>query len=646
MRPRPSSPALLLALLLGCAADGTSPATDAAPAPEAAPATEDTPEALAALERARELMRTGDPRDAMLELDEALALRAPGLAAEVQLLRGVATLQMGTEDGVPMLFEDAHAAFTRAAEAGIPAAWSGVARSAWMLHYQSGDPARMEEALDLAVRAVEERDAGRTLEDRLRQTPERTLSEIAYDYYRMTRTGALPPESAPELFEITRGSLENEIRIDPGDAWAWERLADLYLWEQRSDEARGTLARAVELEPDSEALHRARVRVLESTGGWGDVVPAYEEFVAAHEGSALGRWFLGTARYEAALAAMLAGEREQAEAFRAAEADFVATRELEPSYAESCRSYELVCRDGLGWSLYHAGDLEGAAAAFLSMEDLQEGGLRWEDPGRLFSGLRSLEFVVAAHNERWMQVFEQGSGVSYGQAFPHLEAAAELATRAFEYDPEAANAANNAGFFNRDLAVEYERQGVRALASEPSDEERAAERFARARETMEQSYEAYVVAARLAPTDARVINDTGLILTYYLQRDLDDARAYLEQALEVGLPALEGDFEDEEARTAAREAVGDAYQNLGVLELTLLGDAAAARPHFEASLQYERAPRVQVTSFFLPLCDAVEAGALSADDARAAHAWGELGLETVRERLAAVRRLREALGSE
>jgi tetratricopeptide (TPR) repeat protein len=591
-------------------------------------------------------MRTGDPRDAMLELDEALALRAPGLAAEVQLLRGVATLQMGTEDGVPMLFEDAHAAFTRAAEAGIPAAWSGVARSAWMLHYQSGDPARMEEALDLAVRAVEERDAGRTLEDRLRQTPERTLSEIAYDYYRMTRTGALPPESAPELFEITRGSLENEIRIDPGDAWAWERLADLYLWEQRSDEARGTLARAVELEPDSEALHRARVRVLESTGGWGDVVPAYEEFVAAHEGSALGRWFLGTARYEAALAAMLAGEREQAEAFRAAEADFVATRELEPSYAESCRSYELVCRDGLGWSLYHAGDLEGAAAAFLSMEDLQEGGLRWEDPGRLFSGLRSLEFVVAAHNERWMQVFEQGSGVSYGQAFPHLEAAAELATRAFEYDPEAANAANNAGFFNRDLAVEYERQGVRALASEPSDEERAAERFARARETMERSYEAYVVAARLAPTDARVINDTGLILTYYLQRDLDDARAYLEQALEVGLPALEGDFEDEEARTAAREAVGDAYQNLGVLELTLLGDAAAARPHFEASLQYERAPRVQVTSFFLPLCDAVEAGALSADDARAAHAWGELGLETVRERLAAVRRLREALGSE
>jgi tetratricopeptide (TPR) repeat protein len=646
MRPRPSSPALLLALLLGCATDGTSPATDAAPAPEAEPATEDTPEALAALERARELMRTGDPRDAMLELDEALALRAPGLAAEVQLLRGVATLQMGTEDGVPMLFEDAHAAFTRAAEAGIPAAWSGVARAAGMLHYQSGDPARMEEALDLAVRAVEERDAGRTLEDRLRQTPERTLSEIAYDYYRMTRTGALPPESAPELFEITRGSLENEIRIDPGDAWAWERLADLYLWEQRSDEARGTLARAVELEPDSEALHRARVRVLESTGGWGDVVPAYEEFVAAHEGSALGRWFLGTARYEAALAAMLAGEREQAEAFRAAEADFVATRELEPSYAESCRSYELVCRDGLGWSLYHAGDLEGAAAAFLSMEDLQEGGLRWEDPGRLFSGLRSLEFVVAAHNERWMQVFEQGSGVSYGQAFPHLEAAAELATRAFEYDPEAANAANNAGYFNRDLAVEYERQGVRALASEPSDEERAAERFARARETMERSYEAYVVAARLAPTDARVINDTGLILTYYLQRDLDDARAYLEQALEVGLPALEGDFEDEEARTAAREAVGDAYQNLGVLELTLLGDAAAARPHFEASLQYERAPRVQVTSFFLPLCDAVEAGALSADDARAAHAWGELGLETVRERLAAVRRLREALGSE
>ncbi len=643
MRLRSTSPALLLALLLGCTADGHR--TDADDAPQAAPAAE-APEALAALERARELMRTGDPRDAMLALDEALEVRDAELLAEVQLLRGVATLQMGTEDGVPMLFEDAHAAFTAAAKAGIHAAWSGVARAAWMLHYQSGDPARMEEALDLALRAVEERDPSRAFEDRLRHTPERTRSEVAYDYYRMTRTGALPPQSAGELFELTRSSLEDEVRLAPEDPWAWERLADLYLWEERPREARDTLERAVTLAPESEPLHKARVRVLESTGGWGDVVAAYEAFCADHEGSALGRWFLGTARYEAAVGGMLAGDRDQAAAFQAAEADFVRARELEPAYADSCRNYELVSRDGLGWSRFHAGDLEGAAAAFWSMEELAEGGLRWEDPGRLPSGLRSLEFVVAAHNERWMQVFEAGSGVSYGQAFPHLRAAAELATRSFEYDREAENAANNAGFFNRDLAVEFERQGVRALASEPADEARAAERFALAREAMERSYEAYVVAARLAPADARVINDTGLILTYYLQRDLDDARAYLEQALEVGLPALEGEFEDEEARTAAREAVGDAYQNLGVLELTLLGDPAAARPHFEASLRYERAPRVQVTGFFLPLCDAVEAGELPIEDVRAAHVWGDLDLDAVRERLAAVTRLRAALGTE
>lgn len=643
MRLRPPSSSLLLLLLVGCASDG--PATRPLD-PTTAEAPGESPTALAGLERARELMRTGDPRDAMLALDEALALEAPELRAEVQLLRGVATLQMGTEDGVPMLFEDSHASFVAAAEGGVQAAWSGVARCAWMLYYQSSDPARMEEALDLALLAVDERDPGRRLEAALRHTPERTRSEITFDYYRMTRTGALPPESAPELFELTRTSLEDEIRLAPEDPWAWERLADLYLWEERPRDARDTLERAVALAPESEALHKARVRVLESTGSWSDVVAAYERFVADHEGSALGLWFLGTARYEVAIAGLLAGEHDQAEAFRQAEAELVRTRELEPSYEAACRGYEVVCRDGLGWSHYHAGDLELAAEAFWSMEELQEGGLRWEDPGRLFSGLRSLEFVVAAHHGRWMQVFEADSGVGYGEAFPHLRAAAELATRLFEYDPEGGSTANNAGFFNRDLAVEYERQGIRALASKPPEDERAAELLGLATERMERSYEAYVVAARLAPTDARVINDTGLILTYYLQRDLDTARRYLEQALEVGLLALEGEFEDEEARTAAREAVGDAYQNLGVLELTLLGDAAAARPHFEASLQYERAPRVQVTGFFLPLCDALLAGELSVADARAAHAWGDLALETVRERLAAVTRLRSALGSE
>ena len=211
-------------------------------------------------------------------------------------------------------------------------------------------------------------------------------------------------------------ALEDEIRLAPEDPWAWERLADLYLWEERPRDARDTLERAVALAPESEALHKARVRVLESTGSWSDVVAAYERFVADHEGSALGLWFLGTARYEVAIAGLLAGEHDQAEAFRQAEAELVRTRELEPSYEAACRGYEVVCRDGLGWSHYHAGDLELAAEAFWSMEELQEGGLRWEDPGRLFSGLRSLEFVVAAHHGRWMQLFEADLGVGYGEA--------------------------------------------------------------------------------------------------------------------------------------------------------------------------------------------------------------------------------------
>ena len=640
MRFRTFALSLPFALLAGCASDGPAQETPEAPTPETA-----NTGALAALDRARELMKSGDPRDAMLELDEALVLEDPALQMEVQFLRGVATLRMGTEDGNPFFFEDAHTSFEAAAEAGAIAAWSGVARAAWMLYYQSGDPARMEEALDLALRAVEDRGERTELESYLQQTPERTLSEIAFDGYRATKTGALAPSRSEELFEITRSSLENEIRLEPSTAWSWEQLANLYLWEERGTDARTTIERAVTLNPESEALHKAQVRLIETAAGWAEVVTAYEAFVAAHEGNPLGHWFLATAQYEAALQAMLADKSDQSEGFRAAEASFLATRELEPSYAESCKNYEIVCRDGLGWSLFYADDLAGAEAAFWSMEDLQEGGLRWEDPGRLFSGMQSLEFVLAGHNANWEKGLTRGSGVSYSQAFPSLVKAADLSYAMFRYDAEAGNNANNAGYFNRDFAVQLEAQGVRALTGDTPDETRAAELFALSGKHMEQSYEAYQVAARLAPDDARTINDTGLILAYYLQRDLDGAVAYFEEAIRVGLPQLEAGIEDEEQRTMTREAVGDAYQNLGVLELTLRGDAAAAKPHFEESLKYERAPRVAVSLFFLPVCDAVVAGEIPADQVVQAHHWKDLDLEAVRAREAAMASVRAQLAA-
>jgi len=668
-----------LLLLTACASSS---------APEGGSKDASSPElqAQVALVDARRLMVEGQPRDAMVELDTALELEAEPV--ETLFLRGEATLRLGVEDGNAFFFEDSRAAFRTAAESGqAPAAWFGAARATWMLYYQSGDAQHLEEALGYLERGRTARAAGDRLERYLGETPERTVAEVGFTAYTAAKGGTLAEERAPELFEAARDALEAEIALDPTSAWGWGQLANLYLWEERREDARTTLATAIALSPTETGLHEARVRLAQEDGGWPEVERLYGEFSQEHDGAAIGHWWLGRAVYEQALEGLLAEQDDRGAAFERAETELARTRELEPSFAEACMAYEVICRDGRGWSAYYAGDLAAAEEAFWSMEELFEGGIQWEVQERLWSGVRSLNFLLSEHYSSWTRVFEADSGVTYPEAFASLQEAARLANRLFEYDADDKDHANNAGFFNRDVAVQYELQGTQLLTGPPAEteesaeteqsgeeaenagddsvtqaaadeasahedrdeeeaaarEEQAREAFARAREHMELSYEAYQRAAELAPRDARVINDTGLILAYYLQRDLDAARDYFERSIAVGLPQLEAGIEDEEERTMTREAVGDAYQNLGVVALTLEGDAATARRLFEKSLEYERAPRVQVTTFFLPLCARVESGEIPAARVIEAHYWKDLEVSQVLEREAVMAELREEL---
>ena len=615
--------------------------------PESTPTSESSPELLAqvALVDARRLMIEGDPRDAMVELDTALELA--GESVEILFLRGEATLRMGVEDGNAFFFDDSRAAFLKAAESGdAPAAWFGAARATWLLYFQSGDPAQLEEALGYLDRGTQERGATSRFEDYVSATPERTTAEVTFSAFTAAKSGTLPDDRAPELFETTRSALEAEIALDPTSPWGWGQLANLFLWEERREDARTTLAKGIELAPEDAGLHDSQSRLAAEDGGWSEVRTLYEGFVEQHDGLAIGHWWLGRANYEEALATMLAEQSDQGEAFSRAEAEFARAREIDENFSTSCYSYEVICRNGRGWSRYYAGELDEAAATFWEMEELFEGGLLWEVQDRLWSGVRSLNFLLSEYNSRWMEAFDEESDKTYSECFPWLEKAANLSTRLFEYDPEDRNHGNNAGYFNRDAGFQLELQGTAALTGEEPDEERAQELFAKAREHMEASYTAYVKAAELSPQDARVINDTGLILAYYLQRDLEAARDYFERSIAVGLPQLEAGIEDEEERTMTREAVGDAYQNLGVISLTLEGDAATAKRLFEQSLDYERGPRVQVTTFFIPLCERIESGKIAAARAIEAHYWKDLELDAVRLREKVMAELRAELAPQ
>jgi len=106
----------------------------------------------------------------------------------------------------------------------------------------------------------------------------------------------------------------------------------------------------------------------------------------------------------------------------------------------------------------------------------------------------------------------------------------------------------------------------------------------------------------------RLLNDCALILANYLQRDPDEAERMLRRAIELGelqLPALakaaaeEGlDADEKHKRSLAQQelvsAVGDAWQNLGVLQLTLRGDAHKAQEYLEKCRGMGPDPRTEV----------------------------------------------------
>lgn len=597
-----------------------------------------------ALSVAREEVRSGDPRDAMLALDEAV--RVAPEDPEVQLLRGVSSLRMGQEDGNPLMFADAREAFLAAARTGrADIAWLGAARAGWLSYYATNNAGELADALAHAKAGIERMGEAPTFVEYLDFDPDRTYAEVAFAAYVASKSGALPSERSAALFEDTRAALESVLGLAPSDPWAWGQLSNLYEWEGRLEEARGVLERGLAISPDDPTLHDSLVRVTSALGGWEETLSVYEAFMADHDALAVGPWQAGRATYELALARMLESRSDQSAGFQDAEALFRTARELDESYTQASLGYEVVCRDGMGWSLYFGGELDLAADAFFSMEELFEGGLRWGVEGKLLTGVASLEFLLAQHNAAWEAGWGESSPPAwapergdYDGRFAHLVKAAELASRLFEYDPESSDYANNAGYFHRDTATQLEAQGAELLLDKDAGEEAATPLLRGAVEHMERSYAAYTRAAELSPDDPRVQNDTGLILVYYLQRELDTAQAYLERALALGQPLLDAGIEDEAHRAFISEAVGDAHQNLGMLELTLRGNAAAARAHFEASLSgYERSDdaALKTRHRLIPLCDLLEAGEVSAELLRDAYAWKDLSPELVLRRLAA-----------
>jgi len=527
------------------------------------------------LDQAERVLDGGDPERALAMLDRSArtnpeSARLYSLRARARYLVG---LQLGA-DGKELVQAALDDGLRSARARGGPEDWTQASVAAFWL----GEVGAAREYSDQAV----ERAAARADGEAERARAQASVAEL-----RALAMSAIQPGELTEPAARTRRALEEYLGFAPGDLWTWQQLTEVLEQYELAGRAEAATARALEFHPADPLLHERYARLSLALGGRERLLADYADFSARHPEVALAAWYPAVQHYEAGCL-LVAADRDGRVEFEAAEKLFAHTVELDPALQAPCAEYLAACRVGLGWSLLGAGESEPSEAAFRSAEALVSGTLARELPAGLRSGLDGLDQL----GRRWAES-------SLGRASAIYEELHRLA-------PANPGWANDAGLSLRDAAVDLESRGRAACARAPAEAEQL---LARARDLMEKSYRAYQDAVQLAPEDVGLLNDCALILVYHLQRDPDEAERMLRRAIELGeqqLPELaralgaEGlDGEQKSRNQLAQQrlvsAVGDAWQNLGVLYLTLRGDARSALEFLEKCRGKGPDPRQDVT---------------------------------------------------
>ncbi|MEY2784713.1 MAG: hypothetical protein RL277_917 [Planctomycetota bacterium] len=524
------------------------------------------------LDEALALLDSGDAPAALARLDRT----AQTLSSSPRLLalRGEARWRVGRAWGDEALIVSAREDLAQASLA-LPSARVFTRLAEVSSHLAAPLPAReaAERAVALAGRLGPEGEA------------ERERARASVQEWRMrAETGATQEELAPSAARA-RIALEEWLGFAPYDAWAWSTRAELLAATELPGVALAACWRSLEWLPEEPQLHAIAARLCLSLGGPDRLIEEYGRWSTAHPRVALAAWFPAQAALDAGVEQVL-GERDGRAYLTLAMREYQRFCSLAPGQAEAAALPMIEAQLAAVWSQIHAGDWVGAERPLIDLEAAQPGALARGDL-RVASGLKALEWI----GSRWAKGIEDPDSSASLLALAQAGAIYERLNALAPLQPDWAN---NAGFFLRDLGVAMELNARNACRR--GERETADALGLRARDLMERSWRAYESAAWLSPEDARVVNDAGVILTYYLQRDPETAQRCFERAIELGqarLPELEAAGQTRELEEL-QTAIGDAEQNLGVLLLTLRGDAQAALVHLERCRGMGPDPRPEV----------------------------------------------------
>lgn len=509
-------------------------------------------QAAAELDRARALLPQ-DP-DAALAITDALLREYPEWRdARLVAAEGSLNLaQVGGSASGGLLLQDAQRNFVRAlaGDAGEdqPDAWLQLAR----IQTQLGD---LKAASESAERAAAQFAARKTLAAQREIAAARLVAADA-DFRRFVavrqperdtgtkdKDGRVPPgREAIELASVAAARFA-QVRDDyPVEATT--KVAELHRWLGQDGEATKEYERGVLDFPQENALHDAYIQWMIAGGQQQALVGAYASFVRQRPNDDLMRWYQSRALFAHADQFRQEGNfRGAIAAYAKAQRGFVDYAARVPAHADATNQWLALCELSTARTAVEAGELDRAAehlfaagAASPAATAEVDGKPQLVDSfGAYYAGV--VFAIHRAHAERGDDHLPETLAFNEAVLQRHPD------RWGFVY--------NNAALAARDLGVRRAQAGDEAAA----------------KELWERSFRYYEKAVTLSPTDARIVNDCGLMLIYHLNRDFDRARTLFERAIAVGqaqLDALPADADAGE-RQSLEGAVGDAWQNIAIL---------------------------------------------------------------------------------
>ena len=343
----------------------------------------------------------------------------------------------------------------------------------------------------------------------------------------------------------------------PGESTT--NVALIHRWLDQPGEATIELERGLRESPTESAIHDAYIAWMCENSQFDAMVGAYSRFVRENPATPILRWHQGRALYARADKLRQDGSFKAAAAmFGKADAAFGEYLAMVPAHAAATNQWRALCNlqhaqvaVDMGDlitaqdQLLRAGETSPAVTAHVDGDPLLFSRTAFAIHRALADGGDDALSRTLAWNEQLLQRFPDRFGFVY----------------------------NNAALAARDLGVQKANAGDTTAAQA----------------LWQRSYSHYEKAVQLSPTDARIINDCGLMLLYHLDRDLGHARELFDRTITTGtaqLAALPANTARDE-RERIEEAVGDAYQNLAVLLRDKQQQPTATwRPFCEQAVQY------------------------------------------------------------